>query len=240
MKKLQAEITCPLCEQTKDKAEFYKTGGYCQECHKHYTSDREVKKRDDIIKRYIKMGMVTLEQYRAVDRLLISCQSRFNACYYNQKGYENVKCDYTNYLEFFELLVNDEKFFSGWIELTERYYADDCKRNSTPCIDRIDRYGHYTLDNVQPLTHYENTKKARQKPLLFFLYKRNGLKPIATGNFNSVTDIKKQLKNSGIELDVSIDNLINRARKEGGIKEKEPMEFTYNNEDYLIQLAFAD
>lgn len=193
MKEIQTETTCPLCELTKDKGEFYESCGYCKECHKQYMGELSVKKREDIIKQYIKIGLVTLEQYRAVDRLLISCQSRYNACYYNQKGYKEIECDYANYLEFFELLVKDEKFFSGWIELTERYYADDCKRSSTPVIDRIDSSGHYTLNNVQPLTHYENTKKARQKPCTAVLFKDGNL--VDVFNFESKKQCNEQLQN---------------------------------------------
>jgi len=183
MTEKQAEITCPICEETKNREEFYASCGYCKPCHKQYMSDLAVNTRRNFIHEYIAKGKIKLEDFRAAERLLISCQSRFKACKYNEKGYEEIECNYASPFEFFLKLLDKDSFFEGWIDLMTCHIANGEDRNSLPVIDRINEKGHYTLDNVQPLTHYDNTKKARQKHCTAVLFKDGNL--VDTFKFDS-------------------------------------------------------
>ena len=235
----KTRVICPLCLEKKGKDGFYNTGGYCKDCQKNYNSKNAVEKRAKVLQHYIDIGKVKEEHRQAADRLLISAHSRHKACKYNQKGYENINCDYPEYLDFFEELYEEERIFSEWEKLTDYYYENGKKRNDTPVLDRIDEKGHYTISNIQANTHLGNTLRAVRKPMLFFLWQRSPIKEIISGRYNTIDELKNALKETDFDLNSSINTLANKARNigEGDFVARE---FTHNDKRYLVQMAYVN
>ena len=187
----QEEIECIICNQTKKRAEYYNTSSYCKVCHGDYMNEKKIEIRREFIHKCISNGKFKLEDFDAADRLLISCQSRHNACKYNQKGYEKIECNYTTPFEFFLVMLKKEGFLTKWIDLYNCWIASGKDRNALPVIDRIDELGHYVPSNVQPLTHFENTFKARRKACTAVLFKNGSL--VNAIQFESKTECNERL-----------------------------------------------
>lgn len=238
----QSEIECILCEQIKPRKEYYSTSSYCKACHKEYMSDKSITNRRKFLHKCIANNKLKLEHFDAADRLLISCQSRYNACKYNMGIYKDIECNYATPFEFFLVLLDKEEFFEKWIDLYNCWIASGKNRNALPVIDRIDEKGHYISSNVQPLTHLENTQKANSNSILFFLWKRRGLREIARGRFDSVSELKRYIdssNNSNLPADANVNVLIDKALKVGTQQECAGIEFSYKEDRYLVQLLLA-
>lgn len=155
-------LTCTKCSAVKGIEEFYGDSLHCKNCHKGQVKEIESQKHLKFLSDCIEQGYMTHKDLLAASLLLDSSKSRFNACKYNFKGYERVKCDYDDYYTFFMQLISWKEFFASWKKQTLIFEQNKKQNSYRPVIDRIDELGNYTTDNIQCLSMRENTLKARQ------------------------------------------------------------------------------
>lgn len=91
-----------------------------------------------------------------------SCESARNRCMAGRKKYVNVRCNMTP-AQLRMRLIEDKKFWTKWVDLTEKWIESGYLNANRPTLDRIDDNGHYEIGNIQALTHKVNTIKSNAK-----------------------------------------------------------------------------
>lgn len=71
--------------------------------------------------------------------------------------------------EFLNKFLTDENF----LKLHKEWTKNNCEYKMTPSIDRIDKNGDYNIDNLQIITHSDNSGKDKEK-LPILMYDLNG------------------------------------------------------------------
>lgn len=165
-------IVCTKCEKEKDIKEFYDDSLHCKKCHAKYVQWKSEQNTLEFLEDCIAQNIVKSNEISAARLLLLSCKSRYEACKYNKNGYEQVKCDYDSYFDFFFKLIAIDDL---WIEWKKQsiIHKQTSEQSDRPTLDRIDPLLNYTLDNLQVLSLKENVLKARQKASKALVY-RNG------------------------------------------------------------------
>lgn len=219
--------------------------------NKQYKYDRV----SNVVEKLYEEGIVKDRSVQAV--IFDMCDASINVIQRSRDKHKDVWCSWDNGAKefkyepaLFEMMKDCIQYKDGvnleiWRYLYGNYIENNCNSELKVTWDRINdkkekgNYN-YTLDNMQPLSRVANITKGRAKPLLFFLYERKGLKEVVKGKFESIKDIKRHLINNNILTNVNVDNLIDRARKEGGTEEWQPVEFIHNKKLYLIQMTFTN
>lgn len=136
--------------------------------------------------------------------------------------------------EFREWLMKQEKFN----DMLLKWVESDFNREIRPSVDRIDDYGHYTLDNIQLLTLKENLDKLKSdkrnginnKQSVEIYMKLNGVK---VKTYYSIIQAARELfeEVDGYKNVKSLNAVIFKSLKSG--KEVAGYTFEYSIENYL-------
>jgi hypothetical protein len=101
-----------------------------------------------------------------------SCESARTRCKSGKGRYRNVRCDLTPKV-LRDLLKQSVSFWNEWVKLTEEWVKCGHSEKDRPTLDRINKDGHYEIDNIQALTHNANTRKANAKKCVLVVYDDN-------------------------------------------------------------------
>jgi hypothetical protein len=111
---------------------------------------------------------LTMEEI-ALDLLRRSCESARTRCRSGKGRYKNVKCDLTPRV-LRDLLKQKESFWKEWVRLTEKWVKHGYCEKDRPTLDRINKDGHYEINNLQALAHKANSLKANAKKCALLVY----------------------------------------------------------------------
>ncbi|WP_399631671.1 hypothetical protein [Sporosarcina sp. SG10008] len=177
----QQKFYCSKRNHYVKREEYYHQGEICKECR----SDINRSKIDD----YTGIELAEYLLHRSCIRVLERVRSD------KKEAYKGVKCDWKKPVKMKEALMNNTEFWSNWVELSEIYNEGRRLPNSRPTIDRIEsnieKGGHYTMGNIQVLSHGENSIKANSiKCKVVFI---KGLNVVRITDYESTKDVMKEL-----------------------------------------------
>lgn len=142
---------CPGCQRTlsRDKYGIHRKEPcglfyICKECRSKSRLGKRAGERCK--KRSVKE--LTLREYLSNKYMVIRHRITEKA------AYNNKKIEFTRE-EFIEFGLNDKNYLS----LHKEWAKSGHQYNLIPTVDRIDKGGNYSLDNIQFLTMLENTRK---------------------------------------------------------------------------------
>lgn len=173
---------CKECSHYVSKEEYYHQGKLCKKCR----SEKDKNRIDNLTG--IKLAEYLLHR---------SCIRALERARGEEKGaYEGVKCDWNKPLKMKEDLMNFTEFWDKWLEQSRIYEESGKVANLRPTLDRIEsnveKGGHYTMENIQVLSHGENSFKANSiKCKVIFI---KGLKVVKITDYESTKDVMKELK----------------------------------------------
>ena len=152
---------CFKCNQTKQLSDFYKhpltKDGYlnkCKECTKVDTRANYSKNREYYREYDLKRGRLDIE--RILRSRYYGIRSRSEEGYYHSNKYTVTGMPYLSKEEFMKWAnENMDKF----MELYAPWAASNYQKKLAPSVDRIDNSKGYTKDNLQWLTHGQNSAK---------------------------------------------------------------------------------
>ncbi|WP_404459304.1 hypothetical protein [Sutcliffiella horikoshii] len=128
-----------------------------------------------------------------------------------KQAYIGVKCDWTKPSQMKKDLMSNKKFWGKWLEQSRLYEEKGKKENFRPTIDRIEsdpnKEGHYTMENIQVLSHSENSFKANSVKCKVILIR--GLEVVSITEYESIKTVMKELGIRGY----NVINLINDSGK---------------------------
>lgn len=192
---------CNICKELKSKALFPLHRKICITC-RNFKKSNSFKARNKTLSGKLK------NTYKKIkDR----CGK--------YEGYEHVTCDFT-LDEFINFGLNNKtylKLFRAWVKSDYQYAI-------TPSVDRIDSKKNYTLDNIQFLTHRDNStkdkKKARSKYVGVFFFPRSNKwkaqtyhkgKTIRIGIFKTELEAAKAVNTQCLKLGLAPKNFLNKT-----------------------------
>jgi len=148
--------TCKICQQEKSLDQFVKhkqcKDGYSWTCKKcKLDKQKEVRQQSDNF--YTKKYEKTIKGF--LMRTYRNMKSRVLGIQY-KKQHLYIGKSLLNKELFYEFSINDNSFnelYNNWVNC-------DYNRKLTPSIDRIDTNKGYELENIQWITHSENSRKA--------------------------------------------------------------------------------
>lgn len=146
---------CFICHKKKELSEFYTHpqmgDGHlnkCKECCKAYAHSRDTREYDRNRHRY-KPHRYLSHRYAMIKE---RCEGRNRDCMrYKGKPY----CTQEEWWQWCE------KTYSTFISLYHNWQDQGFQKKYAPSVDRIDNDGGYTPDNMQWLTHSENSRKGQ-------------------------------------------------------------------------------
>ena len=153
---------CNRCQKTKPKQRFDKDKDYCKDCRaikmrKYYQENKEMynaKRKIYYKKHKEKFAHKALKKYHSFEGYKRIMYYRMTQRVKHYKNYKGIK-----------LLVSPKKFLT-WINRTKKYLSmyktwkkSNFDNKLTPCIDRVNNLGNYSLKNIQLLTKSENSSK---------------------------------------------------------------------------------
>ena len=156
---------CSICRKEKNLDEFAKSkkSYYCKPCQRLYTANWHVKnkeRRNAKSRDYYKNNKESfLERIRVRHRSFEGCQKEMYANMgkriKNSKTYRGRKLLFSQ-AEFFDFINRNietyRKLHSVWV-------ANEYRKKFSPSVDRINNDGDYSLDNIQLITHGDNSRK---------------------------------------------------------------------------------
>ncbi|MDU1845225.1 MAG: hypothetical protein E6778_06735 [Niallia nealsonii] len=179
--------------------DYYYQGEICKKCR----SERNKNKIGSLTGIELAEHLLHKSCIRAIERV------RRN----EKVAYIGVKCDWTKPLDMKKDLMNDGEFWEKWIEKSRLYEAKGKTENFRPTIDRIEsdpnKEGHYTLENIQVLSHSENSFKANSVKCKVILIR--GLEVVSITEYESIKNVMK-------ELGIRWYNVINLIKDSGKIQ----------------------
>lgn len=190
---------CKKCNHYVKKEEYYQEGKICKKCRSIINKNR----------------ITNLTGIELAEHLLHkSCVSAIDRVRRNDKhAYIGVKCDWTKPLKMKKDLMNNGYFWGKWIEQSRLYEEKGKLENLRPTIDRIesdpDKGGHYTMENIQMLSHSENSFKANSVKCKVIFIK--DLKVVRVTEYESIKNVMEELGIRGY-------NVINLIKDSGKIQ----------------------
>ncbi|MDR4926515.1 hypothetical protein [Peribacillus simplex] len=195
---MRKEYFCRECSHYVSEEEYYHQGRVCKKCRSEKEKDR--------IKNLTELELAEYLLHRSCIRVLERVR------YDKKEAYKNVKCHWEKPLEMKGDLINNKEFWGKWIEQSRIYEEGGRLPNSRPTIDRIEsnveKGGHYTMENIQVLSHGENSFKANSIKCKVISIK--DLKVVRITDYESTKDVMK-------ELNISAYNTINLFKDSGKI-----------------------
>lgn len=155
---------CFKCRQTKQLSDFYKhpatKDGHlnkCKECAKcdtraGYSKNKERYRHRDNMRYKLDVNRILLYKYYGI-------RARSEEGYYHTNKYTVTGMPYLSKKEFMEW-ANDNMI--KFMELYRVWAKSGFLKRLSPSVDRIDNKLGYTRDNLQWLTHGENSSKGNK------------------------------------------------------------------------------
>ncbi len=196
---MSKRFICKVCNHQVSYEKFYHQGGICKKCRNEKS----------------KMRIENLTGIELAEHLLHkSCIRAIERVKRNEKeAYIGVKCDWTKPKKMKIDLMNNREFWEKWIEQSILYEEKGKLENFRPTIDRIEsdpnKGGHYTMENIQVLSHSENALKANSVKCKVILIK--GLELVSIIEYESIKNAMKKLGIRGY-------NVINLIKDSGKIQ----------------------
>jgi hypothetical protein len=142
---------CRKCSHHVSGEEYYHQGKICKECRGEIENAR--------IKSLTGLKLAEHLLHRSCIRALERVKSD------KDDAYKGVKCQWDKPAKMKKDLMNNKQFWEKWVEQSEIYEKCGRESNLRPTLDRIEsevsKEGHYVMENLQVLSHFENTMKAQ-------------------------------------------------------------------------------
>ncbi|MEC2077683.1 hypothetical protein [Metabacillus fastidiosus] len=177
IKKVCINKDCRYKGKSLELNKFNKGSRVCKKCH----SKRVLNDRDNRINKklaeLIDKEVIKADELESANLLFKSCYRAIEDCTKNKGLYRNVSIAWNDPLLMMEdLIMKKKRFWEAWKEQSEIYFKSNKMLSARATLDRIQEDGNYTLDNIQMLSHGENSKKAHVKPLNVIVMDINGNK----------------------------------------------------------------
>ncbi|PEO88240.1 hypothetical protein CN558_04505 [Bacillus wiedmannii] len=172
---------CKECNHYVSGEEFYHQGKVCKKC-RNEKSNNKIKNLTDI---ELAEHLLQRSCMRVLERVRGD----------KKEAYKGVKCDWKKPSEMKRDLMNNNEFWGKWVEQSRIYEESGKSSNLRPTIDRVEsdvkKGGHYTMGNLQVLSHGENTFKAKSVKCKVIFIK--DLKVVRITDYESMKDVMKEL-----------------------------------------------
>ncbi|WP_053361935.1 hypothetical protein [Bacillus sp. FJAT-27251] len=201
MNKVKEKKKCVICNLEKKIEEFYLGHGKCKKCHSKKVQFNKGLDSMRTINKLLDLKIIKRNEVTAARTLLISCESRINACKYNIGIYKDIDCKWSSPQFFMVDII--QKLPNVWHEwkIQNVIYEETKNDSDRPTIDRIDEFGDYTLTNIQMLSKHNNSKKARSKPCRVLIIHNKKIQGVF--EFKSKKDLYKDLVKAGIPINTT-------------------------------------
>lgn len=189
---------CKHGEHYVDEQAFYLQGGICKKCRSKIQQTR----------------IETLEGISLAEYLLHeSCRNALSRTRDpKNETYRGVKCDWEKPSDMKLVLMKNEKFWEDWLKQSQIYEKEGRIKKFRPTLDRIEsdveKGGHYTMNNIQMLSHRDNVIKENKISCIALFIK--DLRIVKVAKYESI-------KNTMKELGISAYNTINTFKDKGKI-----------------------
>lgn len=179
---MKNKLICKDCKQDFQVGEYHEPSRRCNLCRSIHRQER---------KKALK-GIALAE-----DLLLSSCQRVLGRVRGEDKvAYRGVKCSWEVPNEMKRDLMANSAFWEAWKKQSSVFEKMDRLLEYRPTIDRIEsrveKDGHYYLENIKVLTYSENAAKAKSIKCLVIFFKNKRVVQIT--DYESMAEVMKDLK----------------------------------------------
>jgi hypothetical protein len=141
-------MICNRCNEEKELKDFPKELKYCKLCFNKKQRERRKENNNKITLKYekTKQGFL-MRLYRNMLSRITGVQKKKHHLYQNKSLLEKI--------DFYNWAINNIDFHI----LFQNWENNNYDRKLTPSVDRIDSDKGYSLDNIEWVTHSENSRR---------------------------------------------------------------------------------